>query len=795
MVGQLISRYRILEKLGRGGMGVVYKAEDARLGRKVALKFLPDDLAGDQQALDRFRREARAASALNHPNICTIYDVDEFEGRPFLVMELLDGQTLSERVAGKPLETARLLDLGIQITDALQAAHARGIIHRDIKPANIVVTAAEQVKILDFGLAKLVPRWGDADEARKASLSPSSAPTDPYLTARGVVVGTVSYMSPEQARGEDVDSRTDLFSFGAVLYEMATGAQAFSGNTNPVIFEAVLSRDPIPARQLNPQVAPDLEHIIHKALEKDRTVRYQTATDLLADLRRLKRDSESGRGAAAPFVTTPTPARRARRGKPGRIRSLAVLPLADLSRDRQDEFFADGMTEELITELAQIGALRVISRTSAMLYKGTRKPLPEIARELNVDAVVEGSVLRSGGRVRITAQLIHAATDQHLWAKSYERDLQDILTLQREVAQAIAEEIKVKLTPQEQARLKSCCPVKPEIYELYLKGRYHWNKFTEEGFRLAVQYFQQAIEQDPTSALAYAGLADVYCSIGFLGLLPPNDVFPRGKAAAAKALALDNSLAPAYAASAIARFFYDWDWLGAEREIRQALARNPGYAVAHYRYGFYYWTMGQMEEALREMQRALELDPLCHLVNSGLGWTYFLAGQIDQAIAQHRKSIEMDPDFWMAYWGLGAILLHQGRHEEALTHLEKAVSLSGGASSAVAELGRWYAITGQTDRALEIIEQLKERSNRTYVPSYDIAMVYVGLGDTDKVLEWLEKAYQEHSAWLVWLHLIPWCEPLHPDPRFQDLVRRIGLPQRSAASGEFLEKPPRQMPR
>ena len=772
------SRYHILEKLGSGGMGVVYKAEDTRLGRTVALKFLPEEFAHDREALDRFRREAHAASALNHANICTIYDVDESEGQPFIVMELLEGKTLKEHLAGRPLEISPLLELGIQMADALQVAHARGIIHRDIKPTNAFVTSGRQAKILDFGLAKLVPQHVGAGPA----LSPAGFDfSDPYLTGTGIILGTIAYMSPEQARGEVVDSRTDLFSFGAVLYEMATGQQAFSGSTNAVVYEAVLNRAPVSALRFNPTMPAELERIISKTLEKDRTVRYQTASDLLADLKRLKRDLESAQALAQPVAALPASARRKPRGKPGRIRALAVLPLENLSRDPEQEYFADGMTEALITSLAQIGALRVISRTSAMQYKGAHKPLPEIGRELNVDAVVEGSVMRSGERVRITVQLIHAATDQHLWAKSYDRDLQDVLTLQSEVAWAVAQEIKVKLTPQEKARFGCACVVNPEVYELYLKGRHHWGKLTEEGLREGIAHFNQAIEKDPACGICYAGLADCYSSIGLFGYWKPKEAFPRAKAAAARALELDETQAPAHAALGLAHFLYDWDWAGAEREFRRALELNPGDAMAHHVYGLYFWGMGPMEQALREMKRARELDPLSPVVNIGMGWTLFFAKRFDEAVRQFRETLAISPDFWMAHWGLGATYLQLGLQEDALAELHKAVSLSGDNTKAIAELGHAYAIAGNALEAAKTLERLKELSGQIYVPPYDFAMVYAGLGDRDRTFEWLERAYQERAGWLVWLRAVPWCStPFGSDPRFQDLLRRIGLPERSA---------------
>ena len=798
MIGQTISHYRIMEQLGAGGMGVVYKAQDSRLDRAVALKFLPDKLAQEPQALERFRREARAASALNHPGICTIYDIGEQDGRGFIVMEFIDGETLRHHIHRQALPLEEILRLGMQIAEALDAAHAEGIIHRDIKPANIFVTKRGQAKVLDFGLAKLLPKAVAA-----GGLSADGDDTD-STSIVGIISGTPSYMSPEQIRGDTLDARTDIFSLGLVLYEMATGRQAFSGPTGGVIIEAVLTRAPAPARNINPNIPEKLEEIINKALHKDKAQRYQHAAEVRNDLQQLDRGSDSGWRSAAGSTETmaarPTVAGEAESSHTGSsgphtaqnvttrtgairrervakiIDSLAVLPFENASRDPENEYLSDGIAGSLINILATVPKLRVIAQSTVFRYKGRKMDPQAVGRELNVKAVLTGRMMQSGGSLRIGTELVDVATGTQLWGAQYNRAPGDIFAIQDEISNEISENLRLKLTRAEKKRLTKRQTHDVEAYGLYLKGRHHWNRWTEEGFYKAIEYFQQAAEKDPSYGLAYAGVADSYVLLGWNSYLPPKDAFPKGKAAAMEALRLEPELSEAHTPTAAGLWLHDWKWPEAEKEFERSVALNPCYPTANHWYAEYLMTMGRHDEAIARMKKSQELDPLSLIISVAIGWTYYMARRYEDALQQIRRTFELDPNYPVANWVLGLVLRKMGRFDEAIAEGEKGVRASGGSPLIRASLAQSFGAAGKTKEARKILDDLTILAKQKYVAPYFLAGIYVGLGDEERATEFLEKSYEEHSHWLIYLHLDPGMDGLRSNLRFQELLRRVGLP-------------------
>jgi serine/threonine protein kinase/Tfp pilus assembly protein PilF len=762
--GSTLGHYEIRSKIGKGGMGEVYLAQDTKLDRRVALKILAPEFAEDRDRMNRFILEARSASALNHPNIITIYEIGEANGTHFIATEYIEGETLKTKLKEESLSLPSTLEIALQMASALDAAHRAGIVHRDIKPDNVMVRRDGIVKVLDFGIAKLTA-------ADTSEIDQEGATLVQVKTRIGMILGTVAYMSPEQARGTETDARTDIWSFGCVLYEILTRQQPFSGETMTDVLANVINREPVSIRTHRRDTPAELERIVTKAVRKNREERYQSAKELVNDLKQLQTrmlvDAELIRSGEAEFAGQTQPA--------AFPNSIAVLPFANISAERDNEYFSEGLTEEIIMNLSKLHSLKVVARGSTMRYVKEGKSHKQTADDLGVQYLLEGSVRRQGKDLRITAQLIDTMHDVYLWAETYRGTIEDIFDIQEKVAGEIVQALQLRLSSDEKEILKKRFTKNTEAYQLYLQGRFFWNKRSEDGVQTAIKYFEAAIEKDPRYALAWAGIADSYNVLGEYGNIPRRELYPRAEAAVFKALAIDNRLAEVHTSYASLLMLSKWDWVNSEREFKLALELNPNYATAHHWYSQWLWSMGRLEEALQEASRAAELDPVSQAILKDKGLTFYYDRQYDRAIEMARKTLELDPNYAAAHRLLS--LAYQGKElfDEAIAENQNWGSLTGNRIETSVSLAQIYAVAGQKDAAAKLVEVVRNDPNLIDQAYRGLALVYAAFGENDSAFNCLEKSYQRREESVLSLKVDPKVDPLRSDPRFMALLRRIGV--------------------
>ncbi len=783
MLGRTLGHYQIRALLGAGGMGEVYRAHDTRLDRDVAIKILPAHLATNPDALRRFEREARAVATLSHPNILAIHDFGTEDDVSYAVMELLEGETLRGRLHRETMKWREAVQIGSLIAEGLAAAHTRGIIHRDLKPENIFLTTDGQIKILDFGIARVKHLIASED----STLTLKTATTKP-----GTVLGTVAYMSPEQVRGEAVDAPSDIFSLGCVLYEMLTRQRPFARATTAETMTAILRDEPLPLTPTKVPIA--LEHLLHHCLEKKPSDRFQSARDLAFDLKELL-----GTGTSSARLLRPKLRLRPRvwiaaavfllligsaallyftswRGQA--IDSLAIMPLVNASNDTNAEYLSDGISEDLIQHLAHLPNLRVTARSTVIRYKGKEVDPRQVGNELRVSAVFTGRVTLRNDQVFIVVELVKTTDGSQLWGEQYRRQMSDLLAVQEEITRQISWNLRLTLTDPEKKQLEKRYTQNVEAYQLYLKGRYQWNQRTPEALRNSIAYFQEAIAKDPLYALAYSGLADAYFVLGplVLSVLPAQEATDKQRAAANKALELDNTLAEAHTSLAVVRFMYDWNWAEAERSFQRAIALKPNYAVVHAWYASYLMVSGRLEESIAEIERAQQLDPFSLAISNTVAGLYYAAGRYEQAIAQYRKTMAMNPQYSIPHAELAQVYTKLGQYNEALAELAQAITLSERSPDVLSTLGYVYGVAGRSKEAEKILGELTARPPDGTVSPLDLALVHTGLNQKDQAFALLDKAFAERAPGLIYIKVDQRFKPLHTDPRFAELLRRVGIP-------------------